>query len=174
MHSKFASGILPFTPDNNPYPGGVLQIDESSAGGVGPELDKGYNATQWNSPLEANGDPIPTPLTSHPNNVKNFVQTGITSTMAFPLRKETSNSHIACHIQIWTSRGLIPNSDLFRNSLNLNTSVKASEKLTISSNLDFSRNNSNNRPAGNREPTHCSGRMQFHLTSIFVTWKIIG
>ncbi|HET6540653.1 MAG TPA: SusC/RagA family TonB-linked outer membrane protein [Chryseolinea sp.] len=150
MHSKFASGILPFTPDNNPYPGGVLQIDESSAGGVGPELDKGYNATQWNSPLDANGDPIPTPLTSHPNNVKNFVQTGITSTNGISIAKGNENLSYRLSYSNMTNRGIIPNSDLFRNSLNLNTSVKASEKLTISSNLDFSRNNSNNRPSGNR------------------------
>ena len=150
MHSKFASGILPFTPDNNPYPGGVLQIDESSAGGVGPELDKGYNATQWNSPLDANGDPIPTPLTSHPNNVKNFVQTGITSTNGISIAKGNENLSYRLSYSNMTNRGIIPNSDLFRNSLNLNTSVKASEKLTISSNLDFSRNNSNNRPSSNR------------------------
>ena len=150
MHSKFATGILPFTPDNNPYPGGVLQIDESSAGGVGPELDKGYNAIQWNSPLDANGDPIPTPLTSHPNNVKNFVQTGITSTNGISISK--GNEHLSYRLSYsnMTNRGIVPNSDLFRNSLNLNTSVKASEKLRISSNLDFSRNNSNNRPSGNR------------------------
>ena len=150
MHSKFASGILPFTPDNNPYPGGVLQIDESSAGGVGPELDKGYNAIQWNSPLDANGDPIPTPLTSHPNNVKNFVQTGITSTNGISIAKGNENLSYRLSYSNMTNRGIIPNSDLFRNSLNLNTSVKASEKLRISSNLDFSRNNSNNRPSGNR------------------------
>ena len=150
MHSKFATGILPFTPDNNPYPGGVLQIDESSAGGVGPELDKGYNAIQWNSPLDANGDPIATPLTSHPNNVKNFVQTGITSTNGISIAKGNEQLSYRLSYSNMTNRGIIPNSDLFRNSLNLNTSVKASEKLRISSNLDFSRNNSNNRPAGNR------------------------
>jgi TonB-linked SusC/RagA family outer membrane protein len=150
MHHKFATGILPFTPDNNPYPGGVLQIDESSAGGVGPELDKGYNATQWNSPLDENGDPIPTPLVSHKNNIKNFVQTGITSTNGISISKGNEQLSYRLSYSNMTSRGLIPNSDLFRNSLNLNTSLKASEKLTISSNLDFSRNNSNNRPSGNR------------------------
>lgn len=150
MHSKFATGILPFTPDNNPYPGGILQIDESSAGGVGPELNKGYNAIQWNSPLDENGDPIPTPLISHPNNVKNFVQTGITTTNGISIAKGNEQLSYRLSYSNMNNRGIVPNSDLFRNSLNLNTSVKASEKLRISSNLDFSRNNSNNRPSGNR------------------------
>lgn len=150
MHTKYATGILPFTPDNNPYPGGVLVIDEASAGGVGPELDRGYNAIQWNSPLDANGNPIPTPLVSHKNNVRNFVQTGITTTNGISIAK--GNDQIAYRLSYsnMNNRGIVPNSDLFRNSLNLNTSVKASEKLRISTNLDFSRNNSNNRPAGNR------------------------
>jgi TonB-linked SusC/RagA family outer membrane protein len=150
MHSKFATGVVPFTPDNNPYPGGVLVIDESSAGGAGPELDKGYNAVQWNSPLDENGDPIATPLVSHPNNVKDFVQTGITSTNGISIAKGTDQLSYRLSYSNMVNRGIIPNSDLFRNSLNLNTSVKASDKIRISTNLDFSRNNSNNRPAGNR------------------------
>lgn len=150
MHSKFATGVIPFTPDNNPYPGGTLVIDESSAGGAGPELDKGYNAIQWNSPLDANGDPIATPLVSHPNNVKNFVQTGITTTNGISIAKGNDQLSYRLSYSNMANRGIVPNSDLFRNSLNLNTSVKASEKIRISSNLDFSRNNSNNRPAGNR------------------------
>lgn len=150
MHKKFATGILPFTPDNNPYPGGVLMIDEGSAGGVGPELDKGYNAIQWNSPLDENGDPIPTPLVSHPDNVKNFLQTGITTTNGISLANSTDLLSYRLSYSNMNSRGIIPNSDLFKNSLSLNTAVKANDKLTISTNLNFSRSNSNNRPAGNR------------------------
>jgi len=150
MHSKFATGILPFTPDNNPYPGGVLIVDESSAGGVGPELDKGYNAVQWNSPLDANGVPVPTELVSHPDNVKNFVQTGITTTNGVSIANSNDQINYRVSYSNMTSRGIIPNSDLFKNSLSLNTSVKASSKLTFSTNLDVSRSNSNNRPATNR------------------------
>jgi TonB-linked SusC/RagA family outer membrane protein len=150
MHHTYATGVLPFTPDNNPYPGGILMIDEGSAAGVGPELDKGYNAIQWNSPLDANGDPIPTPLVSHPDNVKNFVQTGITTTNGISLANSTDLLTYRLSYSNMNSRGIVPNSDLFKNSLSLNTSVKASNKLTISSNVNLSRNNSNNRPSGNR------------------------
>ncbi len=150
MHTKFASGYLPFTPDKNPYPGGILQVDETSVGGVGPELDKGYNAIQWNSPLDANGDPIPTPLVSHKDNVKNFVQTGITTTNGVSIANSNDMLNYRLSYSNMANRGVIPNSDLFKNALSLNTSVKASSKLTISTSLDFSRSNSNNRPATNR------------------------
>jgi TonB-linked SusC/RagA family outer membrane protein len=150
FHSKFATGILPFTPDNNPYPGGVLYIDEGSAGGVGPELNKGYKAVQWNSPLDANGQPIPTDLISHPNNVRDFVQTGITTTNGVSIANSTDLITYRLSYFNMRNRGIIPNSDLFKNSLSLNTTLKLSEKLRLSTVLDVSRNNSNNRPAGNR------------------------
>ncbi|MEX1240356.1 MAG: SusC/RagA family TonB-linked outer membrane protein, partial [Cyclobacteriaceae bacterium] len=150
MHDDYATGVLPFTPDNNPYPGGVLVIDEGSAAGIGPQLDKGYNAIQWNSPLDANGDPIPTPLVSHPDNVKNFLRSGITTTNGISVANNTDKLTYRLSYSNMSNRGIVPNSDLFKNSLSLNTSVKASEKLIISTNLNLSRSNSNNRPAGNR------------------------
>lgn len=150
MHSKFATGVLPFSPTNNPYPGGVLSIEEGSAGGSGPELDKGYNAIQWNSPKDANGKAIPTPLVSHPNNIKNFVQTGITTTNGISIANSGDLVNYRIAYSNMTNRGIIPNSDLFKNSLAVNTSLKLSNKLRLSTNLDFSRNNSNNRPAGER------------------------
>ncbi|MDQ2656146.1 MAG: SusC/RagA family TonB-linked outer membrane protein [Bacteroidota bacterium] len=146
MHKKFATGVFPFTPNEVP----VLVIEEGSAGGVGPELDKGYNAIQWNSPLDENGDPIPTPLVSHPNNVRNFVQNGITTTNGISIANSTDRLNYRLSYSNMNNRGIIPNSDLFKNSLSINTSAKASDKLTIGTNINLSRNNSNNRPAGNR------------------------
>ena len=150
MHNKYATGVLPFTPDNNPYPGGILVIDEGSAAGIGPKLDEGYEAVQWNSPLDANGDPIPLPLVSHPDNVKNFLRTGITTTNGISIANNTDRLNYRLSYSNMSNRGIIPNSDLFKNSLSLNTEVRASDKLTVSTNLNLSRNNSNNRPAGNR------------------------
>lgn len=150
MHHKFATGILPFTPDNNPYPGGVLLIDENSSGGVGPELDKGYKAVQWNSPKDANGNPIATELVSHPDNVKNFVRTGITTTNGVSIANSNDLVTYRMSYSNMSNRGIIPNSDLFRNSLNISSTVRLSKKFTVSTNIDLSRNNSNNRPATNR------------------------
>lgn len=150
MHSKFATGILPFTPDNNPYPGGIISIEEGSAGGIGPELGKGYTAIQWNSPKDAAGKSIPTELKSYPNNMKNFVQTGITTTNGFSISNSTDAANYRISYSNMTNRGLIPGSDLFKNSIDLATSLKLTNKIKLSTNFDFSRNNSNNRPASER------------------------
>ena len=150
FHSRFATGVRPYTPDNNPYPGGVLIIEEGSAAGVGPELDKGYKAVQWNSPVDENGNPIPTELVSYPDNVKNFVQTGIASTNNVAVSGAKEDFSYRVSYTNMSSRGLIPNSDLFRNTLNLSSSVNLSEKFVVTTNVNVGRSNSNNRPAGDR------------------------
>ncbi|WP_231962617.1 SusC/RagA family TonB-linked outer membrane protein [Aquirufa nivalisilvae] len=150
MHSKFATGVLPFTPDNNPYPGGILSIEEGSSGGIGPELDKGYKAIQWNSPKGADGKQIPTELKSYADNVKNFVQTGITTTNGVSVTNGNDVANYRLTYSNMTSRGIIPGSDLFKNSLSAASSFKLSNKLKLSANIDLSRNNSNNRPASER------------------------
>ncbi|GGG85745.1 SusC/RagA family TonB-linked outer membrane protein [Parapedobacter pyrenivorans] len=150
MHSQFATGVFPFTPDFNPFPGGVLQIEEGSAGGVGPELDKGYKAIQWNSPLDENGNPIPTELRSYPDNVKNFVKTGITTTNGISIANNTDRMNYRISYSNMTNRGIVPNTDLSRNSINMNSTLKLHPNFSVSSNIDYSRNGSNNRPATNR------------------------
>lgn len=152
--TEFGSGqysAIPTSITNNPYsnPFGKL-VDESITATYGAALDKGYEAVQWNSPIGADGKQIAMPLVSHKDNVKNFVQTGITTTNGVSISNNTDIVTYRLSYANMTNRGIIPNSDLFRNSLSLNTSVKVNQKVRVSSNLDFSRNNSNNRPAGNR------------------------
>ncbi|GAB4000647.1 SusC/RagA family TonB-linked outer membrane protein [Spirosoma daeguense] len=150
MTKNYATGVLPFTPDANPYPGGILQVDEGSAGGIGPQLDRGYSAIQWNSPTDASGNKVPLPLVSHPNNIKDFVRTGVTSTNGVSISNNSEKVTYRLSYSNMSSRGIVPNSDLFKNTLALNTIVRVSNKLSLSTNLDFSRSNSNNRPAGER------------------------
>lgn len=152
--TQFGTGqysAIPPSVSGNPLtnPFGAL-IQENVAATYGAALDKGYEEVQWNSPLGADGKPMKMPLVSHPNNVKNFVQTGITTTNGISVANSNDYFSYRLSYSNMQNRGIIPNSDLFRNTFNLNTSVKVSEKLRISSNLDLSRSNSNNRPAGNR------------------------
>lgn len=161
--TKYASGIFPAIPvsvsgnlltdplgvSDPRFNPDYLIIDESGGAG-GPELDKGYSAIQWNSPLDENGNQIPIPLVSYKNNVKNFVQTGITTTNGVSVANNTESINYRISLSNMRNRGIIPNSDLFRNTLNINSSLKVSKNFRLSTNIDFSRNNSNNRPAGER------------------------
>ena len=165
MTQNFAMGGRSYTPDNNPYdifdlPLVIYNQDLADrfpvlgsavvAAGSGPELDKGYEAIQWNSPLGEDGLPLPTPLVSHPDNVRNFLQTGISSNNDISVANSNELMNYRLSYSNMSSRGIIPNTDLTRNSVSLNSSLKAHPNLEISSSLNFNRSNSNNRPAGNR------------------------
>jgi len=144
----FSSGYFSFTPDN--YPGSVMVVDPAQGAGAGIECDKGYFAIQWQSPRDANGNKVPIELISYPDNVANFVQTGITSTNGVSVSSNTEMMNYRLGVTSMTNRGIIPNSDLFRNNFSVGTDIRASEKLTISSNININKSWSNNRPSSNR------------------------
>lgn len=145
--SLFASGERPYTPDS--HPGSVLTINEGSAAWVGPELDKGYKAVQWNSPLDDNGHPVPIPLVSHPDNWSNFFRTGITSTNNVAVSNVKEDVSYRLSYTNMTHRGELPNSDLFRNNLTATTSYHLTDNFVISADINYAKTHSNNRPAGN-------------------------
>lgn len=139
FHYRWASG------DRN------ARLDESSAYWGGPQLDAGILAAQWNSPLDANGNKIPTELKSYPDNMKNFLQTGITSNNNVAFTGATDKVVYRFSVNNLTNRGLIPNSDLMRNTITASTTYDLNSKLKLHTNLNFARSNSNDRPAtGNR------------------------
>lgn len=149
VQKKFATGYFSFTPEDLP-PGYVMRVNAAEAAGAGIELDKEYFAVQWNSPADANGFQIPTELVSHPDNVANFVQTGITSTNEISVSNNTELANYRIGISNMTNRGIVPNSDLFRNNLTAATSIRIRDNFTVSSNININRSWSNNRPASNR------------------------
>jgi TonB-linked SusC/RagA family outer membrane protein len=149
VQQQFATGYFSFTPDDFPE-GYILRVNPAEAAGAGIELDKEYFAVQWNSPVDANGVQIPTELLSHPNNVSNFVQTGITSTNELSVSNNTDFINYRIGISNMANRGIIPNSDMFRTNLTSSVSLKVRDNFTVSSNLNINNSWSNNRPASNR------------------------
>ncbi|MEA1875522.1 MAG: SusC/RagA family TonB-linked outer membrane protein [Bacteroidota bacterium] len=144
----FSSGYFSFTPDN--YPGSVMVVDPAQGAGAGIECDKGYFAIQWHSPRDANGNKVPIELVSYPNNIANFVQTGITSTNGVSVSSNTDRMNYRLGVTNMTNRGIIPNADLFKNNFSVGSDIRATDNLTISSNINISKSWSNNRPSSNR------------------------
>ncbi|KAA9347956.1 SusC/RagA family TonB-linked outer membrane protein [Larkinella humicola] len=125
------------------------RLDESSAYWGGPALDAGINAVQWNSPVGADGNKVATPLVSYKDNMKNFLETGITSTNNIALAGSGDKTTYRISFNNMTNKGLIPNSDLFRNSLATAVAFDISKNFKLSTNLNFVRSKSNNRPSTN-------------------------
>jgi len=149
VQKKFATGFFSFTPEDLP-PGTIMRVNPAEAAGAGIQLDKEYFAVQWNSPRDANGVQIPTELVSHPNNVANFVQTGITTTNGVSVSNNTDLMNYRIGVTTMGNKGIIPNSDLYRNNLTAATSIKVRDNFTVSSNINVNRSWANNRPSSNR------------------------
>ena len=135
FHYKYANGQR----------NGVL--NEGSAYWGGPNLDEGITAVQWNSPLDENGNPIPTELRSYPNNMKEFMQTGITSTNNVAVSGGGDKGNFRVSYSNMLHRGMIPNSDLYRNNFSTAVNFNILDNLTFSSNVNIGRTNSNDRPS---------------------------
>ena len=121
-------------------------IDESSAYWTGLPLDRGVTAVQWNSPADANGNPIPSELRSYKDNMKNFLRTGITSTNNLSVSGGGTKGNYRLSYNNMSHGGMIPNSNLQRNSLSAVLSYDINDKLKVSTNINLTRSNSDNRP----------------------------
>ncbi|MEL7589464.1 MAG: SusC/RagA family TonB-linked outer membrane protein [Prolixibacteraceae bacterium] len=149
-HNMFANGNRPYTQDNRP-PGDLpyMVIDPSTSGWVGPELDKGIMAYQWPY-FDANGELTASPLVSHSDNYKNFFETGYTTDNTISITDSNEKLDYRLSYNNMQNKGVIPNSDLHRHSISLNSTVRLNDKISVSSSINFTTSGADNRPAGNR------------------------
>lgn len=147
--SRFNLGAFSYTPEA--VGSGILPEIEIAEFAGGIENDKGYWAVQWDSPLDANGVRVPTEVRSYPNNVKNFLNDyALTTTNSASISNSNPYLNYRLGFTNMTHSGIVPNSDLHRNSLSLAASSTLKKKLTISTNINFTNSYANNRPASNR------------------------
>ena len=116
----------------------------------GPRLDIGTKHIQWDSPLDANGNRIPTDWVSYPNRYKDFYRTGSTLTNNIAVTGNMKDGSIRLSYTNLRNEGIVPNSDLKRNTLNLSAMYQLHPQLKVSTNIGYSKNSSDNRPTFNR------------------------
>ncbi len=127
--------------------GGVMDgMDES----WGPRLDIGLNLAQFDSPytLDENGLPVyePTPWVSQPDNVRNFFDTGINQTHNIALTGGNDKINGRVSYTYDNTKGVIPNTDLTKNTVNTSTHIQLSKKFSVDANVSYINNKSDNLP----------------------------
>ncbi len=154
IQSRFAFGARPYTPDA--FEDGIIPpFSVAESVGAGPELNKGYWQAQPFASLDANGVPIPTELVSYPDNYKNFInQNAFTTTNGVSVSSTGDKVNYRLGLSNMTNKGLIPNSDLNRNNLSLSTSSKVKENFTVSTDISYTQNWSDNRPSTQERGTN--------------------
>ncbi|UYZ63270.1 SusC/RagA family TonB-linked outer membrane protein [Hymenobacter weizhouensis] len=109
-------------------------VDES----WGPRLD-GRLIPQFNSPV-VNGVRQATPWVAHPDNVRNFFETGRTFTNNIALSGGNDKAGVRLSYTNLNQTGILPNTFLRRNTLNLNGGADLTDKLKFSTNVSYVQN----------------------------------
>ncbi|SHJ07635.1 TonB-linked outer membrane protein, SusC/RagA family [Tangfeifania diversioriginum] len=149
-HSMMANGQRPFTQDNRPNNGlPYYVVPAGDSYWVGPELDKGMMAYQWPY-FNENGELTATEMVSHPDNTKNFFQTGMTTTNGFAITNANEKVNYRLSYNNMQNQGLVPNSDLHKNSISLNSTLNLAENFSVSSSINFTSSGADNRTSNNR------------------------
>ncbi len=151
-HTKYAAGSRPYTEDNFPSNSyGAILIGETASAWAGPALDQGIKAIHWPYTAQeiASGVPTARELKSY-NNARNFFNTAITTTNNISIQDNTERINYRLSYSDLKHQGFIPNSDLNKHSINLNSSLKLNDKISVTSSLNYTKSGADNRPATNR------------------------
>ncbi len=91
-----------------------------------------------------------TPFVPHPNNIKDFYQTGYSLNNGITVSGGNENSTFRLSYNNTNIGGVEPNTWLKRNNLGVNASLDLTPKLTVSTNINYA-NNSAQRPSQGSE-----------------------
>jgi TonB-linked SusC/RagA family outer membrane protein len=133
--------------------GGEFEWVDGNYGGVndgvdeswGPRLD-GRLICQFTSPGAGTANCQPTPWVAHPDNVKDFFQTGVTASSTVGVSGGTERSYGRLSLGADNINGIFPNNLFQRRTASLSGTFKASEKLTADGSVQYIRNSGRNRP----------------------------
>lgn len=117
-------------------------VDES----WGPRMDIGLKIAQYNSPLDSNGDRIPTAWISHPNNVKDLFRIGHTTAHNISLASVTDHSTTRLSVGLRDQAGTLPNTDLKRYNIGVNSRMTLNDYIDFDVAANYARTASDNLP----------------------------
>lgn len=118
----------------------------------GPRFD-GQLITQYDSPLDAQGNLIPTPwLARGANNLDNFMETGLLLTNNLTVASKFDKGDIRFSLSHTNQKGINPNTKLNIYNFNLSSKYNFDEKTAIDASANFNFQTSPNNPNVNYGP----------------------
>lgn len=129
----------------------------------GPKLDQkdpntasGYWETpQWDSPLDAQGNRIPTPFVSRGRkNLENYLENGYTLSNNINISKATDRSNIRLGLGYDYTNGEVPSTQLKNYNASLHASSQITDKFKVNSFFQYNNQNSPNYPRTTYGNTH--------------------
>lgn len=121
------------SPTTNGFRGGDINLVDD--GQIGSAAD-----------LAARGDIIATPWIARPDNIKNFFETGATYINNVALSGGNEKGDFRVSYTNLDQQGIVPNTDLQRNTFALNGGYNFTDKLDVRVSANYVKSNSDNRP----------------------------
>lgn len=130
------------------YNGAFEYVDGDGAGiqdnrdeSWGPRLDAGLMIPQWYS----NGEPAP--WVSHPDNVRNFFETGRTTRTNVSFAKSAENANMRLSVSNLNQKGMYPGFKIDRTSASLNGGLDLTDRLHANAAVQYIQGEGEGRPA---------------------------
>ncbi|MBT2558604.1 SusC/RagA family TonB-linked outer membrane protein [Hymenobacter sp. ISL-91] len=142
-------------------PEGVPQIQEAleNIGSWGPRMD-GQLAKHWNGDIK--------PFSPQPDNIKDFFQTGYTTSNTVALTGGTEKSTLRVSLSDLRNRGTYPNSSLTRNNVALRGTTVLGSKLSVDTKLNYTYSRTFNRPTLGASPDNVMTQFLYMPRSIYL------
>lgn len=131
---------------------GFRYVDGTGSGGGvndgydeswGPRLDVGLKLPQFDSPV-IDGERQATDWVSHPDNYKDFFQTGYSQNHMVSILSRADRSSTRASLSFRDQAGTVPNTDQKRYSAQLNTQMTVSDKVSYDLSTSYVRTESDN------------------------------
>ncbi len=128
-------------------------LDPSTAGRLYYAVDKGIPLTvgqalvlpQFDSPYNhETGVRTPTPWVAHPDNIKDFFETGLKRSTNLALSGASDNAHFRLSIGNQDVKGIMENTDLRKNTVSINSGLNVTDKLSVAGGVTYISNKSDN------------------------------
>jgi len=132
--------------------GGEFEYVDGNYGGIndgvdeswGPPLD-GRLIPQFDSPYDPETDTrTPTPWIAHPDNIKSFFETGLKRTTNLSVAGAREGASFRLSLSNQDIKGILPNTDLVKNSIALNGELSVTDKITVGGSANYINNRSDN------------------------------
>ena len=114
-------------------------VDES----WGAPLDRGLSFVQWDS-YKVGGAPLP--WISHKNNVRDFYETGVSTSNNLSLTSGNEDANFRMSVGNTDEKGMLPHTDFKKFNVSINGNIKIGDKLRSGVSLMFLNDKSNNLP----------------------------
>lgn len=122
-------------------------VNDNVAENWGPRMD-GQLVAQFDSPLDKDGNPVPTPFVAQPDQLKDFFQLGQNYTNTITISNSNNKLNYRFSYTNTYQVGIVPNTDLKKNAIGLNTGYQILPNLRVDVGINYLNTKSDNRTSG--------------------------